>query len=171
MSKKENPNLEIIEEVNEITEEYFDPYAELGADADLEKQGIWLYMSHFRIKVLPAYAVNRRYREAMVAKTRNYPNMKDLPEKTATSIMAKILAEAIIINWEVVDSKDPTGESFIPGMHDINPPHHIVPFSQDLVVQVLTRKGSGSRLQGVILEFAQEFSNFKKGGEERLKNS
>lgn len=108
-------------------------YDQFATDPDLEKQGIYLEYSGFRVKVARAGGANKKFLKAVEARTK--PFRRAIQTGTAdrdqlADQVREAFAETVVLGWEVAQ-----GGEWVSGIEQ--PDGSIAPFTVDAVKDAL----------------------------------
>ncbi len=79
-----------------------------GTDPQLEQEGVWCQYGTMRFLLARAGGANRRYGKVMMARmkpVRRALEIGNLSEERSRALLADVLAETVVLNWEKVKYK------------------------------------------------------------------
>lgn len=110
-------------------------HAKNKTDKALETDGIWKdYITH-RVKIARAGGSNDRYLKTMedLQKTlRRSGDPSEIPKSRQDAIMAKVLAETIVLDWQTWDDEK---QDWVPGIEKVD--GSVGKFTKELVTETL----------------------------------
>lgn len=141
------------------------PYSNYQTDASLEQRGIWVEEPEFRVKLLRAGGRNAQFKkkaDAIMKPIRRAIDKGIVSDELAAEKTSDLLAEALIIDWEV---RDPEGAveldraTWIP--NSIHDPQtgEVVPYSTEVVKRVLI---VAPELSEYLFAQARDADNFRE---------
>ncbi len=87
-------------------------YNQFETDPDLERKGIIIDYSDFRVTVSRSGGSNKRYSRILEAKTKPYRRAiqtETISPELQEQILMEVTAEALVMNWEVPNGEDKNG--------------------------------------------------------------
>lgn len=89
-------------------------YSTFQTDAELEKKGVVIDYGSFRVTIARAGGANKRFAKVLEAQTKPYRRAleaKTIDNAVAERIMMEVYAETVVLNWEVAQVDEKTGET------------------------------------------------------------
>lgn len=116
------------------------PYAIFKTDEKLETEGVILDYGSFRIKIARAGGANKAFGKQFTERFKPYKRQMDIgsmDDKVATSIMAELYADTIILDMDVLDETNskPSEPVYVQGVLD--PDGKVLPYEKSNVVAML----------------------------------